>query len=43
MTTHDVASATPNAARRLLLSAGRALFVQLGYQIEDRSHRRRAL
>jgi hypothetical protein len=43
MTTHDVASASPNAARRRLLSAGRALLVQLGYQVEDRSHRKRAL
>ena len=43
MKPYDVASATPNAARRLLLSAGSALLVQLGYQVEDRSRRKRAL
>src|SRR5262245_26307061 len=39
----DLASATPDAARRLLLTIGRTLLAQLGYQVEDRSSRRRAL
>src|SRR5882672_6716682 len=43
MNARDVASTTPNAARRLLLSAGSALLGHLGYQVEDRSHRKRAL
>ena len=43
MTARHIASATPEAARRLLLAAGQALLMQLGYQVEDRSRRRRAL
>ena len=43
MTAHELASATPDAGRRLLLSAGSALLVQLGYQVEDRSKGKRAL
>ncbi len=43
MTTHELASATSNAARRFLLSAGGALLVQLGYQIDDRSQGKRAV
>jgi len=39
---YDLASATPNAARTFLLSAGSALLMQLGYQVEDRSKGRRA-
>jgi hypothetical protein len=42
MTAHELASVTPDAGRRLLLSAGSALLVQLGYQVEDRSKGRRA-
>ncbi len=41
MTAHELAFATPDAGRRLLLSAGSALLVQLGYQVEDRSKGRR--
>lgn len=43
MTTHELASATSNAARRFLLSAGSALLLQLGYQIDDRSQGKRAV
>jgi len=43
MMSHELASATPNAARAFLLSVGATLLVQLGYQVEDRSHVRRAL
>jgi hypothetical protein len=43
MINHDLASATPNAARAFLLSVGATLLVQLGYQVEDRSRGRRAL
>jgi hypothetical protein len=43
MMSHELASATPNAARAYLLSVGGTLLVQLGYQVEDRSHGRRAL
>jgi hypothetical protein len=43
MISQELASATPNAARRLLLSAGGPLLVQLGYQVEDRSRGRRAV
>jgi hypothetical protein len=39
---YDLASATPNAARTFLLSAGSALLMQLGYHVEDRSKGRRA-
>ena len=42
MMSHELASATPNAARAFLLSVGGTLLVQLGYQVEDRSHGRRA-
>jgi hypothetical protein len=43
MTAQELASATPNAARRFLLSAGSGLLMQLGYQVDDRSHGRRAI
>jgi hypothetical protein len=43
VTAHELASATPNAARRFLLYAGSALLMQLGYQVEDRSQGRRAI
>jgi len=43
MTRHELAIATPNAARRFLLSAGSSLLVQLGYQVENRSRRKRAI
>lgn len=43
MTTHELASATSNAARRFLLSSGSALLVQLGYQVDDRSQGKRAV
>src|SRR5215470_13410837 len=39
--TQEMASLSSEAARRLLLAAGQALLVQLGYQVEDRSKRRR--
>ncbi|HUL05838.1 MAG TPA: hypothetical protein VLV76_05860 [Candidatus Acidoferrum sp.] len=43
MTAHELASASPERARRLLLALGGSLLVQLGYQPEDRSTGRRAL
>src|SRR5262245_29036559 len=39
----DLALATPEGARRRLLASGKSLLAQLGYQVEDRSHRRRAI
>jgi hypothetical protein len=43
MLLHEFASATPEGARRLLLANGKSLLTQLGYQVEDRSKRRRAI
>jgi hypothetical protein len=43
MTGQHIARVSPEAARRLLLATGRALLGQVGYQVEDRSKRRRAL
>jgi hypothetical protein len=43
MISHELASASPERARRLLLALGSSLLVQLGYQPEDRSKGRRAL
>jgi hypothetical protein len=43
MTAHELASATPGGARRLLLAAGSALLMQLGYQVEDRSRGKQAV
>lgn len=43
MIADELASASPERARRLLLALGSSLLVQLGYQPEDRSKGRRAL
>lgn len=43
MLSHELASATPEGARRLLLATGRSLLTQVGYQVEDHSKGRRAI
>ena len=43
MSANELASASPEKARRLLLTLGSSLLVQLGYHPEDRSKGRRAL
>src|SRR5262245_44532267 len=41
VTGNEIANATPNGARRLLLAAGHSLLTEQGYEIEDRSHGQR--
>jgi len=43
ISSYQLAVAAPNVARTFLLSVGSSLLVQLGYQIEDRSKRKRAI
>jgi hypothetical protein len=43
MVSLDLALATPEGARQQLLASGKSLLAQLGYQVEDRSQRRRAI